>query len=275
MRWLVLLVFLLLGCAAQKPAPKEPTLVLRVGEQKKVWTRGQLLTHPAARELTITDHSAYEEQERTYRVVPLADVFEDLQTPPDQTLEYRTSDGFSSSIDPDRLLNTQPEASMAYLAVEDPTQPWPNFENRDYGAGPFYVVWEHPELSDIGREEWPFKLKSFHTKPLLEKRYPKIPPDPSLARDHEAWRGYEVFVKNCLPCHMLNQQGTATFGPDLNQPMSPTEYLAPGMLKKLIRDPQSLRTWTNGKMPGFPEKEVSDQEIGWLEAFLRHKAATR
>lgn len=282
MRWWALILMVLLGgCQpstekpVQKAEPKGPKLKIKVGAQERVWTRDQLLGHPRLELLTLVDHSAYEERTMSYKAVPLGLLFEGIELAADQTLEYRSTDGFSSSISPDRLLNLNPESSVAYLAVEDPAQPWPNFENRDYGPGPFYVVWKNPEISDIGREEWPFKLTGFYGRPHLEKRYPEIPPHPEQPRDGEVWRGYHVFVKNCLPCHMLNQQGTATFGPDLNVPRSPTEYLAPGALKKLIRDPQSLRTWKNGKMPGFPEKEISDQELEWLERFLEHKAATR
>jgi hypothetical protein len=40
--------------------------------------------------------------------------------------------------------------AVAWLAVEDPAHPWPRLPHRATSAGPFYLVWENPRLSDIG-----------------------------------------------------------------------------------------------------------------------------
>ncbi|MCA9777855.1 MAG: cytochrome c [Candidatus Eremiobacteraeota bacterium] len=290
-RWylaLSLALHLVCGCnresvaATPTPTPSHtaeaetmPELVIRVGSEKRVWTQTELLARPDLRELTLEDRSAYERQTRTYKVVPLASLFESLAVPEGRTIEYLTTDGFSSSISPSRLLNSSPDGSVAYLAIEDPEQPWPKFDNRTYGAGPFYVVWERPEADDIGREEWPFKLTGFQDRVDVDQRYPKLPPDSRLAKDDPVRAGYKLFLKNCFPCHKINGEGQATFGPDLNQPLSPTEYMADGMIHKLVRDPQSLRTWTGSKMPPFDEHEISDPELDQIVLYLKHKAETR
>ena len=276
----------LLGCqgdsAPATPTPtlsaassSEPEILIQVGSDKRVWTRSELLTHAALRELTLQDRSAYEGQTKTYKAIPLATLFDGLQVPEGHTIEYQTTDGFSSSISPSRLLAGAAEGSVAYLAVEDPAEPWAKFENRSYGAGPFYVVWERPEADDIGREEWPFKLTGFQARVDIDKRYPLLPPSESLAPDDPVRDGYQLFLKNCFPCHKLNGEGQATFGPDLNQPMSPTEYMAEGMIHKLVRDPQSVRTWTGGKMPAFDQHEITDSELDRIVLYLQHKARTR
>lgn len=237
------------------------------------FTRSELLEHPLLQTMTVHDRSAYEGQELTFRVVPLASLFEGLEVAADETLHYDTLDGFSSSIEPARLLNTDPKGAVAYLAVEPAENTWPKFHHGEYGAGPFYVVWKNPELSQIGREEWPFKLKGFQARPSIEKRYPAVLPGPGASEEVQS--GYRSFIKNCFPCHTMNGQGSANFGPDLNQPQSPTEYFAPGYLKKLIRDPQSLRRWPRSKMTGFSEHEISETELEALLSYLGHMAKQR
>lgn len=253
----------------------EPRLVIRVGGEMRRYRRSELLAHPALKTMTIEDRSGYEGQTMTFQVVPLALLFDGLAPRPDETLQYDTLDGFSSSIDPKRLLNTDPKGSIAYLAIEPPDQPWPPFPHGKYGAAPFYVVWPDPELSDIGREEWPFKLKVFKAAPSIEKRFPEVLPDPTLGKDSQVRLGFDGFVKNCFPCHTMNGQGSARFGPDLNTPHSPTEYFAPGYLRKMIRDPQSLRHWEGAKMSAFSEEEISDQELDAILAYLDHMAKRR
>lgn len=253
----------------------DPEFSITVGEQKKVWKSSELLRHPALREITIPNESAYEGQTKTYQAVPLALLFEGFQIPDGRTLEYQTTDGFISSFKPERLLQTSEEGAVAYIAVEDPSHPWPNFNNRNYGPGPFYLIWERPQASDIGREEWPYKLTGFEDKPDLDERYPKLPPDAALPADHPVRNGYKLYLKNCFPCHRINGEGQASLGPDLNHPMSPTEYMAEGMIQKLVRDPQSLRTWTDSKMLPFGEEVISDEELDHIVLYLKHKAETR
>ena len=128
---ILLAFFWLWGCEHQpEPATPTPTLsagssgepeiVIQVGSNKRVWTRSELLAHAALREVTLLDRSAYEGQTKSYRAIPLATLFEGLQVPDGHTIEYQTTDGFSSSISPSRLLGSSSEGSVAYLAVEDP-----------------------------------------------------------------------------------------------------------------------------------------------------------
>jgi cytochrome c1 len=58
----------------------------------------------------------------------------------------------------------------------------------------------------------------------------------------------------------------------LNVPYNPTEYLRVDALRRLIRDPQSLRRWQAAKMPRFPLTSLSDRELTDLLAYLRHMA---
>ena len=45
--------------------------------------------------------------------------------------------------------------------------------------------------------------------------------------------------------------GVGELGPDLGQPMNPTQYFTPAGLRALIRNPKSVRTWPQQIMPAF------------------------
>ena len=60
-------------------------------------------------------------------------------------------------------------------------------------------------------------------------------------------------VTQCIPCHQLNGGGASDIGPDLGQPMGPTDYLTEAGLRALVRDPKSVRTWLQQQMPAFPQ----------------------
>jgi mono/diheme cytochrome c family protein len=266
------------GEVAAAPPPleaKEPQLVIGSPQGEKTFTRAQLLAHPSLQTLTLNDQAGYDKQKLTFEAVPLSTLFEGLSLGEDDTIEYDTLDGFSSILDPKLALNTHKKGAIAYLAVERPENPWPLLGTGEKTAGPFYVIWKNPELSGIGREEWPFQIKSFSIKPSLKKRFPAIFPDSTLPDQHPVRLGFASFVKNCFPCHTLNGQGNSNMGPDLNLPHSPTEYFQEGYLQKLVRDPQSLRTWKGSKMSGFPPEVLSDTELNDLVKYLEHMAGRR
>lgn len=257
------------------PIAQEPRLVLRVGEEKRSFSRAELLEHPSLETITLVDQATYSGQSLTFRAIPLWALFEGLTVADDESLEYDTLDGFSSSLPATLALNRDVSKSIGYLAVESADEPWPTLGSGVGTAGPFYVVWKNPEASSVGREQWPFQVKSFVAKPALEKRYPKILPSADLPADDPVRRGFQVFVKNCFACHTLNDQGTTRMGPDLNLPHSPTEYLKEDYFRMLVRDPQSLRTWKASKMSGFPEAVLPEAELDELWLYLSHMSRAR
>jgi cytochrome c1 len=66
--------------------------------------------------------------------------------------------------------------------------------------------------------------------------------------------------------------GAADVGPDLGQPMGPTQYFTPEGLRRLIRDPKSVRTWPQQAMPGFDTAKLSDADLEALIAYLAYMA---
>jgi mono/diheme cytochrome c family protein len=227
-----------------------------------------LLAHPQAQEVAVPDDVSYK-RTMHYRAVPLAALLDGVT--PAQHLQAVALDGFAAELAAAPLLAK--EGARAWLAIEDPARPWPPLAEGKPSAGPFYLVWTEPRAADIGPEQWPFQVARIRYLPSVAERFPAL--RPAADASAEVLAGFAQFQKNCLACHRLNDAGDAQFGPDLNIPHNPTEYLAGDFLPRYIRDPQSLRRWPQGKMPAFPAEVISDQELGQLIGYLRHMAGRK
>ncbi|MBV4537321.1 MULTISPECIES: cytochrome c [Pseudomonas] len=242
-------------------------LNLELGDGTHRWDSAELLSHPQARNLDIAQDVAYK-RAMHYRAVPLAVLLEGIQ--PADHLQAVALDGFAAEMPAAPLLQQGP--ARAWLAIEDPTQPWPALTPGKPSAGPFYLVWTDPQASGIRPEQWPFQIAMIRKLESVEQRFPALLPDAKLPSSDPARQGFALFQQNCLACHRLNGAGDAQFGPDLNLPHNPTEYFQPEFLRQYIRDPQSLRHWPQAKMPGFAQSVLSEQELDALLAYLRHMA---
>ncbi|KPA95606.1 cytochrome c [Pseudomonas asplenii] len=242
-------------------------LTLDLGSGPRTWETEALLAHPKAQTITIDDDVSYKRQ-MTYRAVPIAVLLDGVK--PDDHLQAVALDGFAAEMSAAPLLGKS--GAQAWLAVEDPASPWPPLAEGKPGAGPFYLVWTHPEAGHISPEQWPFQVASIQRLAPVAQRFPALLPDPALAANDPVNQGFALFQKNCLACHTLNGAGDAQVGPDLNVPYSPTEYFAEGYLKRYIRDPQSLRHWPQAKMPAFAPAVLPDSDLDLLVGYLRHMA---
>ncbi len=245
----------------------ETGLTLSFGPQPQTLTAAELLARPDAAEVEIPDDVAYG-RPMTYRAVPLFALLGNAPSPAFDTIEGRAKDGFASQIPLELVAKGAAGGSVAWIAVEDPTAPWPNLPGKTSSAGPFYLVWEHPERSGIGSEQWPYQLGSLASAKSPAHRWPQMAVDASLPMDAPARLGQAVFTTQCLPCHRMKGAGAADVGPDLAMPMSPTQYLTPEGLQHLIRDPKSVRTWPQQQMPGFDATKLSDADLDALIAYL-------
>jgi mono/diheme cytochrome c family protein len=245
-------------------------LTIDVGSGPKSYDRETLLAMPGVRDIAVKNDPAYQ-KDMTYRAVPVRALFPNFTGTGEQMIEFRALDGFAGPIDANRLLNPDPQASQAFIAIELATQPWPALKpGKPETAGPFYLIWDHPEYSNIATEEWPFQLKSLQVKGTLKSIYPGIIP-----KDAKYSEGLTIFRQNCFPCHTINLQGSGHVGPDLNHPFSPTEYFHRTFLVKLIRNSQSVRHFPNGKMPAFKPADLSDGDLQKLLNYLEHMAKIR
>jgi mono/diheme cytochrome c family protein len=243
-------------------------LTIDTGHGARTWTTTQLLARPDLQNVTIPIDVAFGGTMH-YRAVPLRALLEGLQQ--GDQLQFVASDGFSATIPAATLLNQQ--GAKAWLAIEDPKQPWPALPGNKGDAGPFYIVWTSPTAAGIGTEQWPYQLVRIQRTQEVATRFPATAPAQSVPANSEISRGYAVFQRTCFACHTLNGQGDARMGPDLNIPHSPTEYLSDSLLRAFIRNPQSLRRWPEGKMSGFPTQEsLSDADLGAVIAYLHYMA---
>jgi mono/diheme cytochrome c family protein len=81
-----------------------------------------------------------------------------------------------------------------------------------------------------------------------------------------------VFTTQCMPCHRMKGAGVGELGPDLGQPMNPTQYFTPAGLRALIRNPKAVRTWPQQIMPAFDTKKLSDADLDAVIAYLAQMA---
>ncbi|HEX2842392.1 c-type cytochrome [Hyphomicrobium sp.] len=268
----IALSVLLIACAlGREPAfAADRALTVSFGEAKTTFTAAELLARADAETLAIPADVSYR-RAMTYRAVPLLALIGDAARAFD-TLEARASDGFVSQLPAKLVTEGASGGAVAWIAVEDPTAPWPNLPGRDASAGPFYLVWQHPERSNIGSEQWPFALAALTGVEDPVHRWPQLAVDPALPSDAAERRGQAAFIKTCLACHRLKGAGEGDIGPDLGQPMNVTRYMTPAGLRALIRDPKSVRTWPQQQMPGFDAKNLPDADLEALIAFLTHMA---
>jgi mono/diheme cytochrome c family protein len=239
-----------------------------LGHGARVFSSAELLKRAVP--VTVPDDVAFH-RAMHYRAVPLLSLLPGLK--PGQHLQFVADDGFVAEIPADVILNK--EGSTPWIAVEDPAQPWPALAGKPNGAGPFYLVWTHPEAARISTEQWPFELSSIRALRGVDARFPAIVPDSSVAADSRVRHGFEVFKRTCFACHTLNGEGDSKLGPDLNIPHNPTEYLRADLLRAFIRNPQSLRRWPQALMPPFPAAALSEADLDavldYLGYMARHK----
>ena len=267
----VFVILLLAGFAPGLDAAhaRDRVLTLSMGPEVRRFTAAQLLGRPDSAELSIPVDVSYGRPMR-YRGVPLLSLIS--VGPAFDTIEARAGDGFVSQIPLSLVEKGAKGGAKAWIAIEDPVAPWPVLPGKAASAGPFYLVWENPERSGVGSEQWPYQLASLTEVESPAHRWPQMVVDASLPGDAPARRGQAVFTTQCLPCHRMKGAGAAELGPDLGQPMNPVHYLTPNGLRNLIRNPKAVRTWPQQQMPGFDQTMIRDTDLDALIAYLAHMA---
>jgi len=247
----------------------EPALTVSIGGNTVSYAPAALLAMPAAASIRVPTDVTYQ-REMSYHAIPVAALLAGVRA--DESVRFVARDGFVATLPASALLASG-DGATAYLAIESTDAPWPAIKpGETASAGPFYVVWLRPEKGAIVREQWPYQVSRIETVAPLSKRFPMLAPAATLSAKDPVRRGFDTYVKNCSVCHTLNLGGDSTIGPDLNVPYNPTEYMRPDAMRRLIRDPQSLRKWKESRMPSFGVQVISDRELNELFAYLRHMA---
>jgi mono/diheme cytochrome c family protein len=250
---------------------QSPTLTVSGRESKKTYSQQDLLTHGALRDVTVAD-PVYG-RSMTYRAIPMADLLKDMKVGADDYVQARATDNFSIGI-PGRLLGSANAAQAeAFLAVEDPAAPWPALPKYPgTSAGPFYVVWRLGPSAHVSREYWAYQLAALTTTDSPLKRWPGLAVAADVPAADPIRVGLDRYVELCISCHRFNGAGEGEQGPDLGRPMNPVDYFQIPALKKLVRDPSSVRKWPEQKMPRFDESNLSDSDLDAMIAWLAYKA---
>jgi mono/diheme cytochrome c family protein len=258
--------------SAPQSAAADSTLTIVDAQGKHTeLTAKALLARPDSALIDIRGYGDIYRHSVAYHAVPLLSLLTSFgNTSIDQvdTLEAEARDGFASQIPLSLIARGANGGSVAWIAIEDQANPWPPLPHEHESAGPFYLVWEHPERSGIGREQWPYKLTKLTLVVGPVHRWPQLAVEATVPAGSSARRGQDVFILNCLPCHRMKGGGASETGPDLGQPMPATQYLTDVGLRAIIRDPASVRVWPDQHMIGFSQKALSDADLDALVAYL-------
>jgi mono/diheme cytochrome c family protein len=249
-------------------------LTVNNGIAEQHYSASDLLARPDAATVHV-DQDVYHNTV-PYRAVPLLTLLGKQTDQRFDTVEAQASDGFVSQIPlaliakgdtPNDTPNSAPGA-RAWVAVEDPAHPWPRLPHEPVSAGPYYLIWEHPERSGVTREQWPYKLVRLSLVESPDHRWPQLAVPAAMSGNAAVRRGHDVFLVQCAVCHRINGGGAGEVGPDLGTPMSATQYLTDRGLRAIVRNPKAVRTWPNQRMPGFSEAVIPDADLDALVQYL-------
>jgi len=268
----ILLALGLTLCALPARAQGKPALIVSDHDTSSTYTLEQLLKHPEAHEVTIDD-PVYGRR-MSYRAIPMSALLKGLVIGPQDYVQARATDNFSIGI-PGRLMRSADHAEVeAFLAVEDPARPWPKLPKAGstHGAGPLYVVWKSRQANAVSREYWAYMLAALAVVDSPLRRWPSLALPNSVPATDPIRTGLDRYVELCISCHKFLGAGEGEQGPDLGQPMNAVDYFQLPALKKLIRDPASVRQWPERKMPKFDEAALSEHDLDAMIAWLSYKA---
>ena len=260
--------------AALSVAAQSPTLTITGKASAKTYTQQALLAHPAVRGITVAD-PAYR-RTMTYRAVPLAELLKGTGVGAEDHVQARATDHFSVGI-PGRLASADSAEIEGFVAIEDPAAPWPPLPGKqDKGsAGPFYVIWRLGPSAHVSSEYWAYRLAALAVTDSPLKRWPGLAVGADVPPGDRLHTGLDRFISMCMSCHRFNGEGEGEQGPDLGRPMNVTEYFRLPALKKLIRNPASVRHWPEQKMQALDQSALSDNDLDAIVDWLAYKARQR
>ncbi|MGE0237280.1 MAG: cytochrome c family protein [Parvibaculaceae bacterium] len=229
--------------------------------------------------MRITVWEPHEDRNVTYEGFAIGKLFDAVYgerwTEIDEVL-FTCVDGYQPVLTMDRF-----KEHAGYLVYRRLDQDVFNVQNRfqgekDVPLGPFYLVWDNlrsDALRAAGADGWPYQVTGVDLVTFAD-RFPRLSP-PATASD-EAKKGFVAFRETCMACHAINGEG-GNKAPELNYPVSVTEYLTDDWIRKWVMDPRAVRY--NATMPGFaahpdPNRLVDDV-LAYLKTMAQHKQKPR
>jgi mono/diheme cytochrome c family protein len=259
-------LYFLFGMASAKD--NAPTLNIIAPNKALIFSQKELRSYPALTQITINNDRAYPNKTLHHHAIPLCKLLASFNVGESDIVELIAQDNFHVYVPSAKIMDCSKNASMAMLAIE-PESKWQVINNHTgTTAGPFEVIWLHPERSYISNEYWAWSVVAIKISPKLDYKNVLAPPktkNPSLTK------GYNLYISHCEGCHTLNHEGKSLIGPDLNCPKNPWDYYPKiSILKKFIREPKSVRTLPKGRMSGSDVESLSENDLNDLIKFFAY-----
>lgn len=221
-------------------------------------------------------YESHEKKERVYHVYSIQSLFDQIFGKDWRTADeivFLCQDGYQPSIPVAKFLAY--DAYFAFASADGSPFKLTNVlqNNEIVELGPLYLVWDNLKsraLLDEGASDMPYQVIGIELTSFA-KRFPNL--FPPTAASQEVQLGFLHFRKHCIACHTLNGQGGGK-APELNYPVSVTEYIKPNYLRRWIDNPSSIRY--NTAMPALaaetPERaNVIEEIIAYLKAMSKVK----
>lgn len=252
---------------------KETLLPIETKSHQFNLSRSKLLSMKNITHVRMNNNRAYQNSEMNYTAIKLCDLLKPYSIKSKYMLEFIAADHFSVLIPASKVMTCNNKSSIAYLAIE-PKNKWPLLKNNTgTTAGPFDVIWVNPEKSYISDEYWAWSVVKIKIHESLDKKIFSTAPN---VQDMKIRNGYDIYISHCAGCHSINHIGKGVIGPDLNIPMNPVEYYPDDqLLKKFIRDPQSVRVIKNDRMSGSNKPFLSDEDLDNLILYFHYMAKNK
>lgn len=221
---------------------------------------------------------AHEKRVRTYQAYPARQLFDQVfgkKWRAAEEIVFLCEDNYQPSIPVAKFLAY--DAYFAFASADDAPFMLTNVlqNNEVVKPGPLYLVWDNlksSELREAGAVDMPYQVIGIELASFAA-RFPHLSPPADASQ--EVQQGFLHFRKYCIACHTINGQGGGK-APELNYPLSVTEYIRPEYLKRWMDDPSSIRYGT--VMPALaaetPAREkVMEEIMAYLQAMRTVKRA--
>ncbi|AKH36636.1 MULTISPECIES: c-type cytochrome [Nitrosomonas] len=207
---------------------------------------------------------------RTYQVYSARSLFDHIfgkNWREAEEIVFLCADGYQPSIPVAKFLAY--DAYFAFASADDSPFTLENVlqNNETVELEPLYLVWDNlksTELREEGAAGMPYQIKEIDLTSFAA-RFPALFPPANASQ--QVQQGFLHFRKHCIACHTINGQGGGK-APELNYPLSVTEYIQPEYLKRWIDDPSSIR-YNTTMPPLVAEISVREKVIEELIAYLK------
>lgn len=216
-------------------------------------------------------YESHDKTMRTYQVYSARSLFDHIfgkNWREAEEIVFLCADGYQPSIPVAKFLAY--DAYFAFASADDSPFTLENVlqNNETVKLEPLYLVWDNlksTELREEGAADMPYQIKEIDLTSFAT-RFPALFPPANASQ--QVQQGFLHFRKHCIACHTINGQGGGK-APELNYPLSVTEYIRPEYLKRWIDNPSSIRY--NTTMPPLtaeiPAREkVIEELIAYLKA---------